>query len=110
MLVSYAAYMSDKLQAEGRAYGPRRPKRTAGRHEMKFRVELRAFEKLQALAKVEELLFRMEDPAAASSISDNAQLQHILDEFIMEYEKAHGPLPSPGDEEAIAKHAQKRAR
>jgi hypothetical protein len=107
-LLSYADYMSEK-NADREAFGPRVAKKLSPRHEMKFRVDKVLFAKLGGLAEIETRVARHDDPSI-KSISDNAQLHHILEEFIARYEKKYGALPSADDEEGIARQVRARTK
>ena len=106
-MLSYADYMSEKTERE--VFGPRVAKKLSPRHEMKFRVDKVLFAKLGGLAEIETRVARHDDPST-KSISDNAELHHILERFIERYEKKHGALPSADDEEGIARHVRARTK
>lgn len=103
MELGYVERMSQK-DAEER-FGPRPLPRARSTYETKWRTEPALYEKVRAAAAVEECKAEAESGGEVK-ISVNAQLNFIVEQFIMTYEEKFGPLPDPEDKTALKRYAQ----
>ncbi len=105
MDLGYAEYMSQKDAEERAAFGPRPQRRVRNTYETKWRTEEALAKKVRAAAAVEECKAELEGGGEVE-ISVNAQLNFIVEQFIMTYEEKFGPLPDASDKAALKKYAQ----
>lgn len=110
MLDRYDDLMNQKAEEGREAFGPRPERSTsAERKSINFRVEPNLLLKLKGLTAIEDGVSRAGNPKAAH-ISLNAEIHYVLEEFVREYEKQYGSIPSDDDLPAVARHVKARTK
>lgn len=104
MLLSYAEVMSEQSGDERKQWGPKPRRKAEVRRETKLRLNPELMGRLEVVAKIEERRNALQGQPGVVSL--NQQISFVLQEWLNEYEKSFGVVPSKADKTAIERYAR----